>query len=66
VLVTFPDYNIAIGSATGPMRAGQGAYSRAFTNGLAIVNPSSAPVTFTLPAGKYKTVDGHVEGSSVQ
>ncbi len=66
VLVTFPEYAIAIGSATGPIKAGQGAYSRAFTNGLAIVNPSSATVTFALPAGTYKTVDGHVEGASVQ
>jgi Hypothetical glycosyl hydrolase family 15 len=65
VLVTFPEYAIAIGSATGSMTAGQGAYSRTFTNGLAIVNPSRVSVTFDLPAGKYKTVDGHVEGPAV-
>ena len=65
VLVTFPEYSIAIGSPTAALQAVQGAYSRPFTNGLAIVNPSSATVHFTLPAGKYKTVDGHVEGAAV-
>jgi type IV pilus biogenesis protein CpaD/CtpE len=65
VLVTFPEYKIAIGSATGSMKAGQGAYSRTFTNGLAIVNPNANSVTFDLPSGTYETVDGHVEGPAV-
>jgi Hypothetical glycosyl hydrolase family 15 len=65
VLLTFPEYKIAIGSATGAMKASQGAYSRSFTNGIAIVNPSGSTVTFNLPAGTYKTVDGIVEGPSV-
>ena len=65
VLVTFPEYAIAIGSATGPMKAAQGAYARAFTNGLAIVNPSRASVRYTLPSGTYKTVGGQVEGPAV-
>jgi hypothetical protein len=63
--VTFPEYKIAIGSATGSMKAGQGAYSRTFTNGLAIVNPNANSVTFDLPSGTYETVDGHVEGPAV-
>jgi hypothetical protein len=65
VLVTFPEYKIAIGAATGPMKSARGAYSREFTNGLAIVNPSGASVTVNLPAGTYKTVDGKVEGPAV-
>ena len=66
VLVTFPEYGITIGSATGPMEAAQGAYSRAFTNGLAIVNPSNASRSFKLPPGTYKTVDGRVEGPTAK
>jgi hypothetical protein len=65
VLVTFPEYAVAIGSATGPMKPGQGAYARAFTNGLAIVNPSRASIRYTLPAGTYKTVNGQTEGPTV-
>jgi hypothetical protein len=54
-----PEYSTQIGSATGQMYQSQGVYMRDFTNGKAIVNPSSTQTfLITLPAGAYKDCYG--------
>jgi hypothetical protein len=59
-----------LGHPQGPAtRIGGGAYVRTFTKGLVIVNPTSTPTTFSVPAG-HRKLDGeqdptHNDGSEV-
>jgi hypothetical protein len=60
-----PEYSAQIGSPTGDMTATQNVYMRTFTNGLALVNPSStASHTVTL-SGAHHDLYGHAVGSQV-
>ena len=56
-----PEYSAAVGHALGPMYQSQGVYMRDFSNGLAIVNPSSDKQTFNiiLPSGVYQDLYGN-------
>ncbi|HVM71215.1 MAG TPA: putative glycoside hydrolase [Anaerolineales bacterium] len=55
-----PEYSAAIGHPLGPMYQSQGVYMRDYSNGLAIVNPSSFGQTFNilLPGRKYQDLYG--------
>lgn len=53
-----PEYHIAIGQPTGGVAESQGVYSRAYSNGVAIVNPSSSVTRTVQLATEYKTLDG--------
>ena len=55
-----PEYSAAIGHPLGPMYQSQGVYMRDYSNGLAIVNPSSFGQTFNilLPGNKYQDLYG--------
>jgi len=66
-LLMAPEYTAQIGSPTNTYYASQNVYMRDFTNGMAIVNPSSTQsVTITLPANAYKDLSGNTVGTSVQ
>jgi hypothetical protein len=56
-----PEYSAPIGYALGPMYESQGVAMRDFSNGKAIVNPSSFNQTFTilLPSGVYQDLYGN-------
>jgi hypothetical protein len=56
-----PEYSADIGSALGPMYQSQGVYMRDFSNGMAIVNPSSLhqAVSISLPAGAFRDLYGN-------
>ena len=56
-----PEYSAAIGHALGPMYQSQGVYMRDFSNGIAIVNPSSFDQTFNiiLSSGVYQDLYGN-------
>jgi Hypothetical glycosyl hydrolase family 15 len=67
----FPEYDLDLGAAVDPpgLRQDQGAFVRRFANGLVVVNPGDAAVTYTLPAtmrmvtpagGGAVPDDGHV------
>jgi Hypothetical glycosyl hydrolase family 15 len=47
----FPEYDLQLGAATDPpgLVVEQGAYVRRFANGLVVVNPGDATVTYRLP-----------------
>ena len=48
----YPEYDAPLGVARGPMRElGEGVYSRSFSGGLVIVNPTGLPVDGLRPAG---------------
>ncbi|MFZ0822230.1 MAG: putative glycoside hydrolase [Terriglobales bacterium] len=64
-LITFPEYSIAIGSATDEMRKTQGIWERRFSNGLTMVNPYAATATVTLPAGNWVDVNGNSVGPTL-
>jgi len=64
-LITFPEYSIAIGHATGTMKKKQGAWMRTFSGGLTLVNPYTATATVTLPPGNYVDVNGNAVTSPV-
>ena len=59
------EYGAAIGTPCGAMQTSQGAYSRSYKNGLAIVNPSTQSVTFTLPSGTFTDLYGSAAGATV-
>jgi len=59
------EYAAAIGTPCGAMQSAQGAYTRSYKNGLAIVNPSHGSATFTLPAGTFKDLYGATVGPTV-
>jgi hypothetical protein len=61
-LVTFPEYSVAIGHATGSMKTTQGIWERTFSNGL---NPYISTATVTLPAGSWVDVNGKTIGPMV-
>jgi hypothetical protein len=61
-----PEYAVAIGPPCGAMQAvpGGGAYVREFKTGIAVVNPSTSSVTYTVPAGSFVDETGQaVTGS---
>ena len=64
-LITFPEYSIAIGHATGKMTKKQGAWVRTFSGGLTLVNPYAATAIVTLPPGNYVDVNGNAVTSPV-
>jgi hypothetical protein len=62
--VDYPMDHINLGSPLGAYGYSQGAYVRYFSAGIAIVNPGTSSVTYTLPAGNYVSEVGtHVTGS---
>jgi Hypothetical glycosyl hydrolase family 15 len=59
-LLIRPEYGAQIGRAAGPLIASQQVYMRRYTNGLAIVNPSSTTAyTVHLPANTYVDLYGN-------
>lgn len=59
-----PEYDAPIGAAKDIMYKSQDVYMRDFTNGKAIVNPSSTQsYTVTLPSGVYKDLYGNSQNS---
>jgi len=59
-LLITPEYSAAIGHALGPMYQSQGVYMRDFSNGKAIVNPSSYDTfNIVLPSGMYQDLYGN-------
>ncbi len=61
----FPQHEYAsaqqIGAPTNDFYASQGVYMRDYTNGLAVINPSSrTTLSVNLPSGRYKDLYGHV------
>ncbi len=60
-----PEYDAAIGKPCGAMAAAQGVFTRTFQNALAIVNPTTAAVTFTLPPGTFVDLYGNSVSGSV-
>jgi len=64
-LITFPEYSIPIGHATGPMEKTQGVWGRMYSGGLALVNPHYATKTVMLPSGSYVDVNGNSVGPTV-
>lgn len=60
-----PEYAVALGTPCGAMQNTQGVYTREFKHGLAIVNPTTAAATFTLPAGTWQDSFGKPVGASV-
>ncbi len=59
------EYGAAIGAPCGAMQSTQGAYARTFKNGVAVANPSTASVTFTLPSGTFADLHGTTQGATV-
>jgi len=49
----FPEYDVALGAATGPMQeiSGTGVYWRPFSGGIVVVNPTAKSVEGLRPAG---------------
>jgi hypothetical protein len=64
-LITFPEYTIQIGHPAGPMKKSQGVWVRAYSGGLALVNPYLQAATITLPQGSYVDVNGNSVGPSL-
>ncbi|MGA3087462.1 MAG: putative glycoside hydrolase [Terriglobales bacterium] len=64
-LITFPEYSIQIGTATGAMEKTQGIWERAYSGGLTLVNPYTATATVTLPPGNWVDVNGNPVGATV-
>ena len=64
-LLIRPEYSAPIGAPTQGMYASQGVYQRGFTNGLALVNPSSSHAYTVFLAGPYHDLYGHRVGSQV-
>ncbi|GAC1510594.1 MAG: hypothetical protein NVS2B16_10860 [Chloroflexota bacterium] len=64
--LTQREYSAPIGGPTDTFYAKQGVYMRDYSNGLAVVNPSTnAAVTITLPAGRYQDLYGGAVGGSI-
>ncbi len=60
-----PEYAAAVGTACGAMQSTQGVYTRELKHSVAIVNPSGAAATFTLPAGSFVDLYGNAVSGSV-
>ena len=59
ILIT-PEYSAPIGHALNPMYLSQGVFMRDFSNGKAIVNPSSTDTfNIILPSGEYQDLYGN-------
>lgn len=63
-----PELHVDIGTAvTGPVQTSGGAWLRAYTNGLTVVNPSAtSTTTVTLPPGEYVDLAGNTVSGSVE
>lgn len=64
-VVTFPEYDIAIGRPKGAKFQTQGIWERKFTGGLTLVNPYDTTAVVTLPHGHWKDVNGGAVTSPV-
>lgn len=64
-LITFPEYSIQIGHPTGKMTKTQEIWERAYSGGLALVNPYYPAANVTLPAGSWVDVNGNPVGPTV-
>ncbi len=64
-LITFPEYSIDIGHASGAMKKTQGIWEREFSAGLALVNPYNSTFTVILPPGSWRDVNGNSVGPTV-
>ena len=64
-LITFPEYSIQIGHPTSAMKRTRGVWARAYSGGLAIVNPYLAAATVTLPSGSWVDVNGNPVGPTL-
>lgn len=60
------EYSAQIGAPTQDMYASQGVYQRGFTNGLALVNPSSSHTYTVFLTGPYRDLYGHWVGNQVR
>jgi hypothetical protein len=59
ITATNPYDSVAIGAPIGAYSLRNGVYQRSFTNGLAIVNPRTSPVTVTFGT-PYQNLDGNI------
>jgi hypothetical protein len=64
-LITFPEYSIQIGHPISALKKTQGVWARAYSGGLAIVNPYYTTATVTLPAGSWVDVNGNPVGPTL-
>jgi len=64
-LITFPEYSIQIGHPIRGMEKTQGVWGRAYSGGLALVNPYYATATVTMPAGLWVDVNGNPVGPTL-
>ena len=64
-LITFPEYSIQIGHPTGAMKKTQRVWERAYSGGLALVNPYYGTATVMLPSGWYVDVNGNPVGPTL-
>ena len=64
-LIQFPEYSIQIGHALGEREKRQGIWMRAFSGGLALVNPSNKTAVVKLPPGNWGDVNGNPVGPEV-
>jgi hypothetical protein len=60
-----PEYAAAIGTPCGAMQSTQGLYAREYEHGYAIVNPSDAAATFTLPSGAFQDLYANAVSGSL-
>jgi hypothetical protein len=56
---------LLIGHPLGPMHVVNGAYVRAYSGGMVVVNPSSSKDTVVKLGGMFKALDGASVGPSV-
>lgn len=63
-IILFPEYDLTIGAPAGPRQAVGRGWQRAYSHGLALVNPSSAAVSFPL-AQTYVDENGTPYGGSI-
>jgi hypothetical protein len=63
-ILLYPEYALPIGAPTGAARAAGGGWTRPYTHGLVLVNPSARAVTFALQ-GTYKDENGASYAGSI-
>lgn len=61
-----PEMDVNIGSPIDKAVQQQGAWTRKFTKGMVVVNPSATEaVTISLPKGKWKTISGQIKQNAL-
>ncbi|MBV8490651.1 MAG: hypothetical protein JO199_08990 [Candidatus Eremiobacteraeota bacterium] len=65
VLLLYPEYKLPIGAPSGEMTAEAGAWTRTYSGGIAIVNPSERAVTVPLH-GAYEDENGTSYSGSIR